>query len=366
MNTCHWTAWIPILPALCVSLAAQAQAQQQDQSPATVYGVLDAGIVAERGCATPCPGTRLSSGIATESHVGVTGREQLNRDVAAVYTVEAGVHVDNGAADDKLFGRQAFIGLDSRWGVLTLGRQYSLQYEALSNVADPFHGGLAGAASNLAGYGARRFDNTVKYMTPTIHGWSAGAIYSFGESPFSSQFNRAYGAVIGFEHAPLTLRIAHQRRYNLSDATGVVPLVDYSSRNTLIAANLALKYATLYAGYGVNRGFGSLPYDPVSPYGGMVVPAFTDRSRDLLAGIEIPVGNATFMLSVIRKDDQTIANRDARQVAAGVVYSLSRRTSVYAAYGRIDNRNGAAYTVGNASGRGSGDRAITIGLRHAF
>ncbi len=361
MNTLHWTMRWTIL--LLLPLPAMAQ----DQQAATVYGTLDAGIVAERGCAGGCPATRVASGAATESHIGVKGREPLNRDVAAVYTVEAGVHLDTGAGDaDKLFGRQAFIGLDSRWGVLTLGRQYSLQYEALTGVADPFHGGMAGAATNIAGSAARRFDNTVKYVSPTVNGWSAGAIYSFGESPFSSKFNRAYGAVIGFEQAPVTVRIAHQRRYNLSDATGVVPLVDYSSRNTLIAANVTLKYATVYAGYGVNRGFGSAPYDPVAPYGALVVPAFTDRSRDLIGGISIPYGDATFMLSYIRKDDRSVANRDASQVAAGVAYALSRRTSVYAAYGRIDNRNGARYTVGNASERGSGNRALSIGLRHAF
>ncbi|GAB2875382.1 porin [Pseudoduganella ginsengisoli] len=357
MKTSHW------IIVLLMPLPAMAQ----DQPAATLYGTLDAGVVAERGCTTACPATRVSSGVASESHVGIAGREKLNGDVAAVYRLEAGVHADTGAGDpDKLFGRQAFIGLDSRWGVLTLGRQYSLSYEALTGVADPFHGGMAGAASNIAGSAVRRFDNTVKYVTPTVNGWSAGAIYSFGESPFSNKFNRAYGAIIGFEHAPFTLRLAHQRRYNLSDATGVVPLVDYSSRNTLIAANMALKYATIYVGYGVNRGFGSAPYDPVAPYGTMVVPAFTDRSRDLIAGISVPYGNATFMLSAIRKDDRSAANRDATQLAAGVTYALSKRTSVYAAYGKIDNRNGARYTVGNASERGSGNRALTIGLRHSF
>lgn len=357
MKTSHWTIMLLMpLPAMA-----------QEQPAVSIYGTLDAGVVAERGCTGPCPATRIASGAATESHVGIQGREQLNRDVAALYRVEAGVQLDTGKGDaDKFFGRQAFIGLDSRWGVLTLGRQYSLQYEALTGVADPFHGGMAGAASNIAGSAVRRFDNTVKYVTPKLNGWSAGAIYSFGESPFSSKFNRAYGAVIGFEQAPFTLRVAHQRRYNLSDATGVVPMVDYSSRNTLIAANMTLKVATIYAGYGVNRGFGSAPYDPVAPYGTMVVPAFTDRSHDMLAGISIPYGNATFMLSYIRKNDRSVANRDATQLAAGVAYALSKRTNVYAAYGRIDNRNGARFTVGNASEQGSGNRALTVGLRHSF
>jgi predicted porin len=45
---------------------------------------------------------------------------------------------------------------------------------------------------------------------------------------------------------------------------------------------------------------------------------------------------------------------------------LSRRTDFYAAYSRISNRNGAGYTVGNASSQGRGNAALNIGMRHAF
>ncbi|SFU80084.1 porin [Pseudoduganella namucuonensis] len=358
MKTPYW------MLALLSPLAAGAQ----NPSAVTVYGVLDAGVVAERGCAGECAGARIGGGVASESRLGVRGREALNQDVAAVFTLEAGVQADTGASDPdgKLFGRQAFVGLDSRWGALTLGRQYNLQYETLVEVADPFHGGMAGTATNLAGYVQRRYDNTIKYVTPTVRGWSAGAIYAFGESPYSSKFNRAYGATIGYEHAPFNIRIAHQRKYNLSDATGVVPAVDYSSRNTLVAANVVFKSATLYAAYGVNRGIGSSPWDPSYPYGALVVPSASDRSHDIITGVSLPRGAATFMVSYIHKNDRTLANRDADQLAAGVSYAMSRRTSVYAAYARIKNRNGAGYTVGNASSGGRGDSAVNVGLRHAF
>lgn len=306
MKTPH--SMMVLLTSLLTSLPAMAQ----NPPASTVYGTLDAGVVVERGCAAPCAAHRIAS------------------------------------------------------GVLTLGRQYSLLYEALAGVADPFHGAMPGAATNLAGPAVWRVDHIVKYVTPTVRGWSAGALYSFGESAFSNQFNRAYGAVIGFEQAPLTVRVAHQRRVNLSDATGVVPMVDNASRNTLIAANLALRHATVYAGFGVNRGFGSAPYDPVAPYGTLVVPALTDRSRDLLAGLAIPYGNATFLLSYLHQDDRSQANRDVTQLAAGVAYALSKRTSLYTAFGKIDHRNGARYTVGNAADRGRGNRALTIVLRHAF
>jgi predicted porin len=50
----------------------------------------------------------------------------------------------------------------------------------------------------------------------------------------------------------------------------------------------------------------------------------------------------------------------------GYRYTLSKRTSLYAVYGRIDNRNGASYTVGSAIESGTGDRAAMAGISHAF
>jgi predicted porin len=92
----------------------------------------------------------------------------------------------------------------------------------------------------------------------------------------------------------------------------------------------------------------------------------TDRSRDALFGVAVPMGATTLLASYIRKDDQGLANRDADQLSVGASYSLSRRTDFYAALAKIKNRNGAGYAVGNATNRGRGDHAVNVGLRHSF
>ncbi|HEX8403534.1 MAG TPA: porin, partial [Duganella sp.] len=73
-----------------------------------------------------------------------------------------------------------------------------------------------------------------------------------------------------------------------------------------------------------------------------------------------------WLASYIRKDDRTVVNRDANQIAIGASYAISRRTDFYASLAKIQNRNGAGYTVGNASNPGRGDRAVNVGMRHAF
>jgi predicted porin len=353
------------------ALGAPAQAADGAGSAASsnvaVYGVLDAGIVAERGCAANCAGAKVSGGVASGSRLGVQGREALGNDVSAVFTLEAGIQNDTGQSEDgRLFGRQAYVGLDSRLGALTLGRQYNLQYLTLTDVADPFKGGMAGSASNLAGYSVKRYDNTVKYVTPALRGVTASAIYSFGESPYSSANNRAYGATLGYSSGAVNVSVSHQRKNNFILASGTLPAIDMSARNTLVAANIDLKVATAFAAVGINKGYGSSPWDPNNAYSSLALSMSSSDSRDTLLGLSVPVGGFKLLASWVRKDDRDLANRDARQVAVGLTYSLSRRSDFYASYAKIHNKNGARYTVGNASDAGRGDAAFNLGFRHGF
>lgn len=356
----------PTLFALACLAPLTAVAQT---SSVQVYGLLDAGVVAERGCAADCARTRVDGGVASASRLGLRGREELGGGTAALYTLEAGILNDSGGSDQsgKLFGRQAYVGLDGPLGAVTLGRQYNLVYETLTDVADPFHGGMAGSAANLVGYTTRRYDNAIKYQSPRkLGGWTGAAIYSFGESPYNSKVNRAYGATIGYANGAATLRVTHQRKDNLLDASGTTPAVDQSASNTLVAANVDFGRFVGYAAYGHSRGDGSSPWDMSNPYGAVAQSTPSDNSRDVLVGIAVPRGAATLLASYIHKDDRGGANRDANQIAVGVSYAVSRRTDFYASFAKIQNRNGAGYTVGNASGAGHGDRAVNVGLRHAF
>ena len=342
----------------------------QESSSVRVYGVLDAGVVSEHDCPNgDCPSTKISPGVSTGSVLGFSGQENLGGDTRAVFTLEAGVRNDTGQSDQggRLFGSQAYVGLANRWGALTVGRQYDVGYETLLEVADPFHGGTAGTATNLIGNGGRRSDNSIKYRSSVIRGFSASAIYSFGESAFSTSRNRAYGATIGYEGGLFSLRAAHQRKNNMLQAAGATAPVDLSARNSLIAANMHLsKRATVYAAYAVNKGVGSSPWDQDNPYGALVLASASTRSNDALAGVSYSSGAATYMVSYIRKDDRSLANQDADQVAVGMTYAMSRRTAFYAAYAKIKDHNGAPYTVGNFSEQGKGRGAVNVGLRHAF
>ncbi|MFC4932263.1 porin [Massilia sp. GCM10023247] len=338
------------------------------QNGVTTYGVLDAGVVTQKGCAGPCT-TTVGSGLASESHIGIQGSEPLGETTAAIFALETGVNLDTGRADagDRGSRRQVWVGLAGEFGALTVGRQYSLQYLALTDVADPFKGGMAGSASNLIG-GGRRVDNSVQYYGALARGLSAGASYSFKEQVDTSPAGRAWGMTVGIERGPLTVRAAHQNQSAVRVQFNSKTHNDAVARNSILAANLRLGWGTAYAAYSLSRGWASSPlFNPDNPYGAGIARTASSNSRDVLVGMAVPVSARTTLLaSYITKDDRDLANQDANQIAFGASHAVSRRTDFYAAYSRIRNRNGAAYTVGNATSRGSGNSALNVGMRHAF
>jgi predicted porin len=358
---------------LLVAFAASAHAQ----SGVTIYGLADMGLVQENGGKNGSV-TKVSSGIGATSRLGFRGTEDLGGGLSAIYTLEAGIFMDTGAIDSpgSIFNRQSFVGLKSKeMGTVTLGRQYTPMYNALSQVADPFGAGYAGSAKNLmpsAGADTRT-SNTVVYATPVINGLGADFAYSLGEQAGSSKAGRQVGASLIYSNGPLNARLAYNNRNNDTAATVTTVAVNNTSgRNVLFAANYDFPVAKAYFAYGVDKGMNSSPLpNSTNPYNAAVgfVPASTGStdSTDLLIGATAPVGAAgTLMASYIRKNDKTGFNQDADQVALGYSYALSKRTSTYVAYARIKNKSGAAYTVGNAAEVGSGNKAFNIGLRHAF
>jgi predicted porin len=336
------------------------------QGASTVYGVVDGGLVSERGCHN-C-GARVDGGVAAESRLGVRGSESLGGSLSAVYALEAGLQLDTGRSgqDGQLFGRQAYVGVSGKAGTVTVGRHHNLEYEALTDVGDPFKGGMAGTASNLIGSGGRRVDNSILYSAE-VNGVSAAASFGAGEVVGNGRANRAWGVSVGFENGPLTIRAAHQNRNVALVAPSTAMGNNTDAKNSILAANLRVGIATAYVAYSASRGWGSSPlFNPDNPYGaGMANTASTD-SRDVLVGMALPFGATTLLASYIRKNDRDLANQDANQMAFGATYAMSRRTDFYAAYSRITNRNGAGYTVGNASSLGRGSSAVNVGMRHAF
>lgn len=346
---------------VALALAGAVAGTAHAQSAVEVYGVLDMGFVRESGSIAgldsngPQPGgtpiraggNKLSSGAQSGTRVGFKGTEDLGGGLKGLFVLETGIAADRGGFNqgNLAFGRQSFVGLQGNFGTVTLGRQYTSYFLALNQVADPFASGLAGNAQNLMlppSYAepdrAIRMNNTVKYASPIIAGISGEIAYGFGEVADNQSANRVISAAIGYQMKPVSIRLAHYRKNNELDTARI--------SSTMLAANWDFGVAKLFAAYANNDWFGV-------------------DSRDVLIGASAPFGPHTFLASYIRKDVRNSA-ADADQLGFAYTFALSKRTNLYASYGRIDNEGGATFTVGNNSENGTSKAAFNLGVRHLF
>ncbi|MGB9107289.1 MAG: porin [Telluria sp.] len=352
------------LAAAAAAAAPAAHAQTQVQ----IYGIVDAAIVGEHG-GNASPSTKITSGAASASRIGFKGAEDLGDGLSAFFTLETGVKIDTGELDaaNTIFNRQAFVGLKSRAGEVALGRQYTPWHLALVAI-DPFGTGYAGTSKNLFPDNGTnvRTSNTVTYKSPKVNGFDGELGYSVGEQSVASA-GRQFGGAVGYAAGPLVLRVVYNSKNTDVPAAGTAAAISRTlGRNTLFTAAYQLPMATLRFAYGIDKGYNSATLGNANnPYGGVKPTPSTD-GRDVLLGLTAPVGPGTLMFSAMHKDDRTSFNQDASSWGIGYLYSLSKRTGLYAAYAHINNRNGAGYTVANNTEAGTGDSGYNLGIRHTF
>lgn len=324
----------------------------------TVYGIVDAGFVRETGGLAGNI-TKLGSGIASGSRLGFRGIEDLGDGANAHFVLESGTNIDTGALGQGglLFGRQAYVGLTGAGtGSINFGRQYTPLFIAI-NAIDPFLGfSMAGSANNMLSLGGIRMNNAVKYTSPLIGSFVAEAAYGLGEVAGDNRAGRNVGALVGYTNGPTSIRFAYHQTDNIPSATVAAD----NGRTTFLGGTYDFGLAKAALAYSINKGLVAV---------NNVAQANTD-SRDVLVGVTIPFGPNTIMVSYTNKDDRSSLNNDAKQVAIGYTYALSKRTDLYTSFARIRNDAPVGkpgfYTVGNGSDTGTGDKAFNFGVRHTF
>lgn len=371
----HWAASIVVeikikhrdlLIGLIGAIAAASTPTASAQSAVTPYGLIDMAVVRESGGSAGSV-TKLTSGVSVGSRLGFKGTEDLGNGLSALFVLESGFQGDTGTLGQGglLFGRLAYVGLQGTFGSVLVGRQYTPEYLVVA-FADPFGSGYVADSKNIvatSGNAFSRMDNTVKYLSPTVAGLTVELAAAPGEVSGDSAAGRQFGGSIAYTAGPLQVRAGYHNRNN---DTATLKNTE-NARNAVVAAVYDFGVLKAHVLYGANHGLNSsVLRNTANPFGRPAVPVASTNSRDALAGVTVPFGPHTLLASYIHKDDRTALNQDAHQVAIGYRYTLSKRTSVYAVYACIDNRNGASYTVGNASESGTGDRGISVGISHAF
>jgi predicted porin len=181
------------------------------QSSVTLYGIVDTGILINNNV-KGLHEYALSQ--ATSSRWGLKGTEDLGGGLSAIFDLENGFTTGTGALSQGglEFGRKAFVGLSSKqFGTLTAGRQYSVSNDYTASFAS----GADWAASGL-GYGTRasdvdnvdtsnRIQNSLKYESPNYNGLQVGLLYSLGGVAGNFSQNSIWDASIAYSNGPISL-----------------------------------------------------------------------------------------------------------------------------------------------------------------
>lgn len=352
-------------------LAGLLSAPASAQGNVTVYGVVDAAVArignadAQGNAVTRIPSLTGS----LPSRIGFRGEEALGAGLSAVFAVEAGFGPDTGLSGqgNRLFGRQAWVGLKGGWGTFQLGRVMNMTY--LSTARSDVLGPSLFSISTIDPYIPNaRSDNAVAW-TGSFKGWTAGASYSLGRD--ASSAGGAAGTACPGELAAdgdacrqVTALLGYE-----TDAFGINAVYD-RMRGGPGAANGLTSSANTDRRVGVNA---YLMLGRTKLGGGMfarTTNAAPGRSESDLyyLGISHPLGaSLTLDAQVARKAVDASAD-DSNLMAARLTYAFSKRTAVYGAVGRMDNRGQAAIPldVGGTAGPGRTQNGVMAGLRHSF
>ncbi|MGX9734071.1 porin [Janthinobacterium aestuarii] len=254
------------------------------QSGAVLYGIADAGIRYGKGlnaANAPTPGgttPAVSSGINNTSRWGLRGHEDLGGGWQALYRLEGGLNLDTGSAakSDKLFDRQAWVGLKSPLGSVTLGRQATLLADAIAPV-DPLGiryasfnpnvniTGLSNTAFGRHSFGQQygssgyadnfyRLDNMVK-ASASLGPVVARAAYSFGEVAGATSPLSTWGGALTYQQAGLAVSGAAMRFRNRDNRSLDAATVGaaYKVDAWQFKANLGVNRADVGAGKSVRQ-----------------------------------------------------------------------------------------------------------------
>ncbi|TDY26615.1 putative porin [Paraburkholderia sp. BL6665CI2N2] len=392
------------LAAFGLSMGAHAQ------SSVTLYGTVDAGLIytsnqqttLANGSTNGHANYQLGGGNLVPSRWGLMGTEDLGAGTTVNFALENSFLIGSGAMlqSNTLFNRNAWVGVNNAtYGALTFGRQYDpfsdyMGAYASSNNWATLYGSHFGDVDNLNE--AFNFNNSIKYISPSFGGFTLGGLFSLGGVAGNFSQNKGWALAANYAQGPLSLSAGYlELNQPLQAALGGTSgyIGDFSCANADAAYCLLQDASKLRIfGAGGSYSFGkanvAVTYTHTrlsqSQYFATAArPAGTDVSFDIA---EL---NTTYALApdlqlgfaYIFNDVKPGGSGSTRvhQINLGAVYSLSKRTAVYAvAIGQkssgaglgVDPATGASENLAQIPNVVNSDTdrqvSVVLGLRHNF
>jgi predicted porin len=273
-----------------------------------------------------------SNGGLTGSRWGMYGTEDLGGGLKAVFKLENRLDVTDGT-DTAGFSGESYVGLTGGFGTVHLGRTYNAYdfTQDLSVSSNVFDSAFT-VDANPGNY--TRSANMIKYVSPTISGFTVVASSGLNEDVAAGVTTQSgkntNGLSAGYAAGPLAVRVGGQTAIN-GDSVSVAAAYDFGT-------------FAVSGGYNQLSGFNN-----------------GNDEDGFVAGVNVPMGAFNFSVGYAKGNVKTNAGVDVSETSgmgAGVTYSLSKRTTLYAGFKDQDAKTAGVKTAGT--------RLYATGIRHNF
>jgi predicted porin len=407
------------------------------QSTVTLYGIVDAGYNRVSGLKQGTVNT-IASGIMEGSRFGLRGTEDLGGGYKAIFVLENRFETDTGALSNRpnsgtqvpdrvnetvlttleargipratplapgvtlanavgnlstglagsafgvnvgtdgnrLFDRQAYVGVITPVGAVTLGRQYTPGYLVSANFdASQTQSSLAaGQVASLPAAFDIRLSNTIQYAIQTS-GVTATLMYGAGEVAGNSSAGRFMGGMVQYKSELFGAGVGYNTKKNERG--------EKSLTNAVVGANVNVGPGAIYglvATIKDENPSGLTPLFAGNPVGALTPAvqsaynvAFRQDARLYHIGYRMTLGAHTIVTAFNRLDDRRAVNADTDSYGVTYSYALSKRTDLNAVLTRFNNKGqgqiapgGNGFLGGVTSSAGTDSTNIALGIRHRF
>ena len=334
----------------------------------TLYGVIDTGLHYSNKNVESKHDVNsfdMKSGASAGNRWGLKGTEDLGNGYKVGFILENGYSADdgslskygNGQEQNRLFGREASLFIDSDFGRLTMGRVGQLTSgNGSTGIAGAMHpfGTASWGLSQMytVMVGGDRLDNTVTYATPAFAGvkvYAQASLKNDSNVTYARDDVNAAGEALEKRKADEGKHTADRyyalgatyKNYGL-DLALVVDMYDYGHA-----------WADVDDGYTVTLG-GSYDFEVVKAYLGAqyfkdiqgtkkgfgLAESFTKKTIGIQAkgygittGVDVPAFGGTFKVGALYGEAENVDNSDLKLknygANVGYVYPFSKRTNVY-------------------------------------
>lgn len=356
------------------------------QSSVTLYGVLDTGVrFSNNADGKGNNATYMTTGTLSNSRFGLKGVEDLGGGLKAGFQLESGFDLgtgsQNGMESGRIFNRIAKVGLDSEYGSLYFGRQYSVLYNVIGmyeptdylNTAGnaPAKGAKPGQVIPTYGYtDGNRVDNNI-YYSGTFGPVTAHLSYGLGGVPGSNSSGSHKAIGLTYSDGGLQLGTAFNRTVSNANTVAYADPNATTYNMDTVTVGGAYTWGPVKGMLGYARGKNRMTT------GG----ANSDNGYTYFGGLVYSVTPMLDLTAAYYRDKYNANNaagqKDGKADTVVVVadYKLSKRTDVYASYDYTRTGTGdglqqvymPSTSAFNQAAADSNSRSgFSVGVRHRF